>query len=227
MALDDSRPVVKLPGACAVMYFVNNGHKTRVCSGRRGSRRIGPTSMCLLAIFSGAWIFSGRKVSAQQPPTEYQVEAAYLFNFLKFVKWPDDLPVEMRTRWVIGIIGDGSFGDGLEQLVSGKTVQGREIQVRRFQPKENPRGCHILFISASQRKGLPRILEVMRGSSVLLVADMGHFVESGGMIQFTTEDSHIRLIINVGATNRARLKVSSKLLSLAHSVTSVEPGENN
>jgi hypothetical protein len=174
-----------------------------------------------------ACVFAARPTNAQQSPTEYEVEAAYLFNFLKFVEWPNDLPPDMRTHWVIGILGKDPLEGELEQIVSSKTVQGRPIQTKRFQSKDDLRACHILYIAPSEKRSLATILAGLRGSSVLAVADMDHFLDSGGMIQFISADSHIRLAINVGATSRARLKISSKLLALALSVTSGSPGEKN
>jgi hypothetical protein len=76
-------------------------------------------------------------------------------------------------------------------------------------------------------KRLPAILTVLRGSSVLTVADMDNFIGSGGMVQFVVEDARVRVAIDVGATTRARLKVSSKLLLLAHVVPGTERGANN
>ena len=133
----------------------------------------------------------------------------------------------MSFRWVIGIVGDNPFGDELTQIISGKTVQGHELQVRRFQPGEDLHACHILFISASEKKRLPSVLATLNSSSVLTVADMDHFIESGGMIQFVMEDKRVRFAIDVGASGRARLKVSSKLLSLARTVTETERVGNN
>ena len=123
---------------------------------------------------------------------------------------------------MIGIVGENPFGDQLAQAVSGKIVQGHSLQVKIFQPTEDLRACNILFISASEVKRLPTILAALRGSSVLTVADLDHFTESGGMIQFLIEDGRVRFVIDVGATSRARLKVSSKLLSLARVVTGAE-----
>jgi len=74
---------------------------------------------------------------------------------------------------------------------------------------------------------MPTILAELRGSSVLTVADMDNFIGSGGMIQFVVEDARVRVAIDVGATSRAHLKISSKLLSLARSVTGTEQGANN
>jgi hypothetical protein len=164
---------------------------------------------------------------AGQSPTEYQVKAAYLFNFFKFVEWPDDPSADVHAKWVIGFTGESPVGNELGRLVEGKNVLGRELLVKKLQTADNPRGCNILFIGESERKHLPAILASVRGSSVLTVADMGNFIESGGMIQFVVEDSRVRVAIDVGATTRARLKVSSKLLSLAHVVGGEQRGAVN
>jgi len=104
---------------------------------------------------------------------------------------------------------------------------GRDVDVKQFQEADNLRSCNILFIGAGEKKRLPFILAALHGSSVLTVADMDHFIESGGMVQFVEEDSHVRVSIDVGATGRAHLKVSSKLLALARAVTSAEGIPNN
>lgn len=171
-----------------------------------------------------ACLLASRTAHAQQAPTEYQVKAAYLFNFLKFVEWPDDPAADSRAPWVIGVVGENPFGDELTRAVSGKVVQGHELQVRKFDAGYDTRGCHILFVSASEKKRLSSILAALKGASVLTVADMDSFTQTGGMIQFVIEDGRVRFAIDVGATSHARLKVSSKLLSLARSVTGVEQG---
>jgi hypothetical protein len=89
------------------------------------------------------------------------------------------------------------------------------------------RACNILFISESEKKRMPAILAGLRGTSVLTVADMDNFIGSGGMIQFVVEDARVRVAIDVGATSRAHLKISSKLLSLARAVTGADRGANN
>jgi hypothetical protein len=182
---------------------------------------------CGALLLAGAWLVATHAGYAQQSPTEYQVKAAYLFNFLKFVEWPEDPPADARGKWVIGVVGENPFGDELTQAISGKSVQGHELQVRRFQPTEDLSACHILFISASEKKRLPSILTALGGSSVLTVGDMENFSGSGGMIQFVMEGGSIRFAINVAATSRARLKVSSKLLSLARVVTGTERSATN
>lgn len=206
---------------------MTNPYNARIRSSRYWFGSIGARLAFLFVFFAGAWVFAQRAIPAQQAPTEYQVKAAYLFNFLKFVDWPGDPSKDAQAPWVIGVVGESPIGEELPRLIEGKTVLGRLLQAKRFQANEDLRGCNILFISASDRKLLPSILAGLRGSSVLTVGDMDRFIESGGMIQFVIEDGSVRLAIDVGVTSRARLKVSSKLLSLARTVTGVDRGANN
>lgn len=166
-------------------------------------------------------------VLAAHFPTEYQIKAAYLFNFLKFVEWPGDTPADPRAKWVIGVVGDSPVGGELERLAEGKNVEGRELLVKKFRATDNLRGCHILFVSASEEKHLLAILNALEGSAVLTVADLDNFIAQGGMIQFVTEGNRVRVDIDVGATSRARLKLSSKLLALAQAVTETVRSTHN
>ncbi|MBZ5661922.1 MAG: YfiR family protein [Acidobacteriia bacterium] len=196
-------------------------------SGPLGPLRLG-TRLAGAAFFLAAvWMPAQRSMRAQQGPTDSEVKAAYLFNFLKFVDWPDDAARVTQTQWVLGVVGDTPVDEDLKQLVTGKSIRGRELEVKNFTTIEDLRGCHILFIGASEKKRLPAILAGLHGSSVLTVADMDHFVESGGMIQFVIQDSRVRVAIDVGAASRAHLKVSSKLLSLAAAVIDSAAGAKN
>jgi hypothetical protein len=150
-----------------------------------------------------------------------------LFNFLKFVEWPEDSSADPHGKWVVGFVGTTPVGDELIRLFEGKNVLGRDLLIRKFQAADNLRGCNVLFISQSEKKSLPSILAALHGSSVLTVADMDDFIRSGGMIQFVVEDGRVRVVIDVGATRRAGLKVSSKMLLLAHVIGAVERGANN
>jgi len=165
----------------------------------------------LVSIHLGAAIAG----DAQEALPEYQVKAAYLFNFLKFVEWPDDAFSDALAPIVIGIAGDDPFGESLPQVTMGKTVQGRDLVIRKYHVGESMKGCQILFINAAEKKRLPQLLAGLKGSSVLVVSDMAGFLDKGGMIQFLSENNRIRFAINVDATGRANLKISSKLLSLA------------
>jgi hypothetical protein len=183
--------------------------------GTRPSRLRPRFVVALLTLSLALQLMATRKGQAQVALTEYQVKAAYLFNFLKFVEYPSESFADPLAPIVIGIVGDDPFGSALPQVVTGKTVQGRDLVLRSYRAGEDLRGAHILFISASEKKRLPLILSSLHGSSVLTVSDMEGFLDAGGMVQFLNENDRVRFAINVDATGRARLKLSSKLLSLA------------
>jgi len=113
------------------------------------------------------------------------------------------------------VIGDDPFGWALDQAINGKTINGRTLLVRRLRWGHDLRSCHILFISSSERKRLPQIIQSLRGASVLTVGDMGQFNQQGGIINFILEANKVRFEINSRGADHARLKISSKLLSLA------------
>ena len=168
-----------------------------------------------------------RAVCADESHTEDQIKAAYLFNFLKFVEWPGDALADPEGKWVIGVVEDSPVGGELKLLVEGKSVEGRALLVKKFGVTDNLCGCNILFVSASKEKHIPSILNVLQGSSVLAAGDIEHFIGDGGMFQFVTEGGRVRMDIDVGATGRARLKVSSKLLTLAQAVTETVRSTHN
>ncbi len=164
---------------------------------------------------------------ADQAPTDFQVKAAYLFNFLKFVEWPENPGADPHAKWEIGFVGQTPISEELARMAVGKNVLGRDLEIKTLQASENLRACNIVFISDSEKKRLPAILNALRGSSVLTVADMDDFIGAGGMVQFVVEDARVRLSIDLGAATRAHLKISSKLLLLAHVVGGTERGSTN
>ena len=150
-----------------------------------------------------------------QPLDEYQVKAAFLYNFAKFVDWPGEAFSDSSAPLVIGVIGEDPFGGALDRAINGKTVSGRSLLVRRLKWGQDLRSCHILYISSSERKRLPQILQSLKGASVLTVGDMGQFNQRGGIINFILEANKVRFEINSHGADQARLRISSKLLTLA------------
>jgi hypothetical protein len=146
-----------------------------------------------------------------QTPNEYEVKAAFLYKFASFVEWP----AAGNSTVCIGVVGDDPFGALLDQVVKGKSIYGREFLVRRFRSGEKPAGCDIVFISPSERKHLRLILDGLRGANVLTVGETPEFCQSGGVINFEILNDRVQFEINLEAAARARLKVSSKLLSVA------------
>jgi hypothetical protein len=149
------------------------------------------------------------------PPSEYQLKAAFLYNFAKFIDWPPEAFADDKAPFVFGILGDNPFGNDLEQTVAGKKINDRPISVQVFRTAAEAAHCQILFISNSEKKRFSEIIQNLHGSAVLTVSDTDRFIESGGMVNFVKEASKIRFQINDEAAKAAQLKISSKLLSLA------------
>lgn len=160
---------------------------------------------------------SGRLASlrAQRPPTEYEVKAAYLYQFGKFVQWPDGAPASARDSFDICVLGKDPFGSTLDETVSGRSVQGKKVAARRLETAREAENCNILFISSSEEKQLGEVLKAIHGKGVLTVSEMDSFLARGGMISFEMEQRKVRFEINVPALERANLKVSSQLLKVA------------
>lgn len=150
--------------------------------------------------------------------SEYQLKAAFLFNFVQFVDWPANAFASSTDSLIIGVLGDDPFDGELDALVRNEHVDGRELQVKRYSRVEDVGPCHMLFISASASVSLHDILEKLHGRPILTVGDSEKFLDAGGMIRFVTQENHIRLQINLQAANDAQLRLSSKLLRRAQIV---------
>ena len=146
---------------------------------------------------------------------EYPVKAAFLFNFAKFVEWPADAFKGPEDPVMICVLGQDPFGSALEDVVRNKTVANRAFVVRDVSNAQQASKCHIVFVSASERKRFRSLLEELKGRSILTVGEAEDFIENGGIINFKLKDARVRIEIDAGAAERAKLRISSKLLSLA------------
>lgn len=149
------------------------------------------------------------------PSTEYQVKAAFLYNFAKFIEWPPASFSSDSAPFLICVLGRDPFGKELQNITREKMVNGHRFEIDRLSDLQQIRGCHILFVSAAEKTPLTQILEKLRGASVLTVGDSQGFAEKGGMINFVLEDDRVRFEVNREAAGEAGLKISSKLLSVA------------
>ena len=148
-------------------------------------------------------------------PTEYQVKAAFLFNFTKFIDWPDMAFANAHAPIVLGIVGDDPFGSDLGQTVAGQVVKGRPISIQKYRFGDDLRRYHILFVSPSEQTHIPNILLSVQGGNVLTVSDVDRFTDAGGVVQFVVEQSRVHFIVNWDASTKAHLEISAKLLALA------------
>ena len=154
-------------------------------------------------------------MAQQQEIPEYQVKAAFIFNFAKFVDWPARSFAKTNSPIVVGVLGKNVFGDNLEKVIRDKTVNNRRFRFIEVASTDEATHCHILFISPSEKDNVRKIIESLRNASVLTIGETDHFTDAGGMINFVLEGRNIRFEINNTAAKKAGLQISSKLLSLA------------
>jgi hypothetical protein len=154
--------------------------------------------------------------SAEAPPvSETQVKAAYLFSFAKFVKWPAETLPAASDPIRLCILNDSSFQVQLDLIARNKSIDGHPILVILVQNAEQSRGCQELFISAATKQNQRPIIESLQGTNVLTVGETEGFVEEGGIINFILQDDRVHFQVNQKAANKAGIKMSSQLLSLA------------
>jgi hypothetical protein len=146
---------------------------------------------------------------------EYELKAAFLYNFARFVDWPPEAFPSADTPLVIGILGADPFGAALDTLIRNEMVKSRKLVARRYHQIEDVGICHILFISASETARFEQILAALKGKPILTVGDSPSFAFRGGMIRLLTDKNKIRLRINMEAAKAANLTISSKLLRAA------------
>jgi hypothetical protein len=164
-------------------------------------------------------------LSAQTPAIrEYQVKAAFLFNFTQFVEWPEGNFPSPQSPLVIVILGENNFESFLDEMVDGEQVNAHPIIVHQYNHIDEVKACHILFISKSEIKNNRQNLNILKGRNILTVSDAPDFIEKGGMIRFFTSNNKIQLQINPEAAKSENIVISSKLLRLAQIVI---PTKNN
>ena len=172
--------------------------------------------LVLLGFFLAAGVLVSGGEAAAGANSEYQVKAAFLYNFMKFVDWPSD-GLSTPGTVTLCILGKDPFGDALDE-VRGKTVKGRRVVVVHLRGVEELKECDLLYVCASERGRLSQILKTVQNSRVLTVADQEGFCQAGGMINLVFVKNRVGFEVNVTAANRARFRVSSQLLKLARLV---------
>ena len=173
-------------------------------------RRTSVICLCLLLPLAG-----GQNFAQEFRPSEYQLKAAFLFNFAKFVEWPPQAFASRTSPLVIGVLGENPFHEDLARAIHDKTVDGHPLALNELLSPAQGTNCHIVFISTSEKERLTEIFKILGSANVLTVGETDHFTEEGGMINFVLEGTKVRFQINRNAATKAGLKISSKLMSLA------------
>ena len=148
---------------------------------------------------------------------EYRIKAAFLYNFARFVEWPQEDAWNER-KLVIGVLGKDPFGPILDETVRGKKTRGRPLEIKRLSHADDMASCDLVFVSSSERWRIETLLTALHGAQVLTVSETPNFLDKGGMINFVIENERVRIDLNLSTTRAAGLSVSSQLIRVAREV---------
>jgi len=182
----------------------------------KGAQSAGNFSFILLTVSSLSLGAASISISAELSRlSEYEIKAAFLYNFIKFTEWPSDGIGKAGDPFVIGVFGKDPFGAALDNVIAGETFHNRKVIARRFTAPAEAANSHVLFISASEENNLAAILKRLDGQSILTISDMEKFVQRGGMINLRRENNRVVFEINLEAAKRGKLEMNAQLLALA------------
>ena len=177
------------------------------------------SSRLWVAMLAALWMLAAPGMQAQSSKvSDYDVKAAYLFNFGRFVEWPAAGETDKHSAFTFCILGPDPFGPNLDHLLAGETINGRSLIVKRISNAQDSAGCQVLFMSREEEGRVTKIIETLNQEAVLTVSDIPEFAKHGGMIQFVVEQNRVRFEVNLDATQRAGLILSSDLLKVATAV---------
>jgi hypothetical protein len=199
--------------------MTNPEHQSQTAPGGQPTRR--HQVFCWLArTLCVAFFFAGLTASLAQDSVskEYQIKAAYLYNFAKFVEWPADCFTNAQSPLVIGVFGQNPFGDELKTIAKDHKINGRDIVIKPVVTTAEAAGVHLMFLGATEDDHVAGMLAALKNSSVLTVGESEKFTAAGGMINFVREADKVRFEINASAAEQRGLKISAQLLKLAKAI---------
>lgn len=179
-----------------------------------------PVNLAALLLLSLACAVVDASPPAKEP-SQADVEAVYLYDFGKFVRWP---AVAGTGPMLICTTGSEPFSSGLQALVAGESIEGRSLAVRRVLHPGDTAGCAILFIDSTDRAREQELLASVADKPTLTVSDAPDFLAQGGMIQFVLDSHRVRFAVNLKPVARSDLSLSSELLKVAVSVIGAPEG---
>jgi hypothetical protein len=167
------------------------------------------------AILAGMMALLG---TPDQAAREYEIKAAFLYNFAAFVEWPRSAFAEAESPIVVCIVGADPFAGALDRTLQGKTAQGRTLTIKRVAAAKDAKGSHIVFLPSGEMERLGDLTGALSGTAALLVGESEGLARKGAVFNFAVEDSRVKLEVNVGAAEKAGLRLGSKLLKIARRV---------
>lgn len=181
----------------------------------RSSKAVGPSALLVILL---ALLLPGSSRIAWAQAGEEEIKAAFLFNFARYVQWPQGSFDDRGTPVRVCVLGANDFARIVSANVSGKSVDDRAVEVVDLKNPASSAGCHILFVGDQAGASRSALLGEVGKLPVLTVSDSEGFAREGGIANFYRDDNKVRFEINPGAARVAGLKISSQLLRLARVV---------
>jgi len=169
---------------------------------------------CVVTAIALGGLFLGATGLGAQSASAPDLTAAFLFNFVKFTTWPADVLPDTNPI-VVCVSGDDRVADSLVQLTRNKSVGGHPLSVRRTNLDQPLSGCHVVYGAALDGTRAQQLIRTASGQAILTVSDSSDFARRGGVANFFMDGDRMRFAVNPAAADRARLRISSNLLTLA------------
>ncbi len=167
------------------------------------TRIVGPLIVLAAICLASAW--------AERPlQDERTVKAAFVFNLIKYVQWPDS-----SNELLIGYTGDASMGEVLKTLLDGKSIDNRTIHILLSPSDQDVQRCNLMYVSEASPRKTRAALERIHNKGILTVGDSNSFTDEGGMIALVRNGEQVQMQVNLDSVQEAQLKISSRLLNLA------------
>jgi hypothetical protein len=155
--------------------------------------------------------------------SESKIKATFLFKFTSYVEWPASAFDQPDAPLVISVFEDDEIASELTRLTAGRVVNNHAVQVRRLSEGDSVAGCHVLFVGSTVGNRLVRILNDARSKPVLTVTELDDALTFNSIINFVLVDDQVRFDVSLPAAGRSNLKISSRLLAVAHQVVGAAP----
>jgi len=149
-------------------------------------------------------------IIAAKPPTDYKFHSIYVYNFTKYIEWPQSA----GTFRIAILSSDPSVLDPFQKMAETKLVGGNKIEVELARNVNNLADCNILFVPESESHAASKAIEKCKGKNTLVITEKSGLIESGSCINFVLVDNRLKFEISKSAIESAGLKVSSQLLQM-------------
>ena len=172
------------------------------------------TAIVPAVVFCWACFFSTAAQAEERLLLDLKVKAAYIYNFCKFVEWPDAAFKNTDNTLSICILGDDPFGNLFDPVI-GEPAQGRRIVIKRSKFPEDAKDCQVVFVCSSEKDRLIPLLKSLASTNSLTISDIDGFAEHGGIVGFFKADDRVRFKINLAAAQKSGLRFSSMIIEIA------------